>query len=147
MNTGAEVLKYIGDEVVLSWSYEQGLAYNNCIALFYEFKKILKANEVRLNAQYGVLPEFKAGVHDGVVVAAYLGEVRKQLDFSGDVMNTTARIAGSCNIYHADLLVSEQLFNALPSRTYCSERIADAVLKGKSKRMNLVKIKSREDFK
>jgi adenylate cyclase len=145
INTRAEVLKYVGDEVILSWPYERGLTYNNCIELYYAFQKTLKTHEAGFIANYGVLPHFKAGVHDGVVVAAYLGEFKKQLDFSGDVMNSTARIVGSCGLYQSDLLVSAQLYDALPLRIYHAERISDAELKGKTTRMNLVKITGRQD--
>jgi adenylate cyclase len=34
--------------------------------------------------------------------------------FTGDVLNTTARIQGLCNIYKVDLLISEDLKKTLP---------------------------------
>jgi adenylate cyclase len=145
IRTHGEVLKYVGDEVILSWPYKTGLKRNQCIELFYTFQEALVANDAVFQRRYGVLPRFKAGVHEGEVIAAYLGDIRKQLDFSGDVMNTTARIAGACNTYGADLLLSEQLFDALPLRKYNHSAIGEVELKGKTVKISLVKLTGRKE--
>lgn len=144
IRTRAEVLKYVGDEVILSWTYQKGLEFNNCVELFYTFQDALDANDAVFMRRYGAVPRFKAGVHDGEVIAAYLGEIRKQLDFSGDVMNTTARIAGACNEYEAEVLISEKLYSALPLPIYKHTAIGELELKGKAIKIEVVKLTGRK---
>ena len=46
---------------------------------------------------FGLLPEFKAGFHLGKVTTGEIGVIKKEIIFTGDVLNTTARIQGLCN--------------------------------------------------
>lgn len=69
---------------------------------------------------YGLVPEFKAGAHSGEVIAAEIGDLKKGIVFSGDVLNTAARIQGECNRLGRRLLVSRELMEQLPRcRTRC----------------------------
>ncbi len=139
--TKGEILKYVGDEVIVSWKYKDGIALDNCLQFFIEYKKILEKNKDMFLKKYGVTPEFKAGMHHGRIVAAYLGEIKKQLDFSGDVMNTTARIMGKAKHSDADIFLSDELFYALDYTQYDAEKIPNVQLKGKESTMNLTGIK------
>ena len=47
--------------------------------------------------EYGVYPEFKAGLHGGALMVAEVGSVKKELAYHGDVINTSARIQAECN--------------------------------------------------
>lgn len=139
--TKGEILKYVGDEVIVSWKYKDGIALDNCLQFFIEYKKILDNNKDIFLKKYGAAPEFKAGMHHGRIVAAYLGQIKKQLDFSGDVMNTTARIMDQAKNSDADIFLSDELFYALDYMKYDSEKIPNVQLKGKESTMNLTGIK------
>ena len=45
--------------------------------------------------KYGIVPEFRVGIHLGEVTVGEIGVIKKDLAMSGDTMNTTARI-GNC---------------------------------------------------
>ena len=47
--------------------------------------------------EYNVTPTFKAGIHAGDVTVGYVGIIKKDLVFSGDTLNTTARIRSKCH--------------------------------------------------
>ena len=59
--------------------------------------------------KYGERPEFRAGLHGGSVVVTWIGEVKKEIVYIGDVLNTTARIQQNCKVWNNDFLVSESL--------------------------------------
>jgi adenylate cyclase len=59
------------------------------------------------------LPQFKAGLHCGKVTTGEIGVIKKEIIFTGDVLNTTARIQGLCNHYDVDILVSADLVKKL----------------------------------
>ena len=54
-----------------------------------------------------------AGFHFGTVKTGEIGVLKKDIVFSGDVLNTTARIQGLCNNYRVDILISEHLKNKM----------------------------------
>ena len=62
---------------------------------------------------YGVVPEFKAGVHAGEVIIAQIGELKSEIVYNGDVLNTTARIQAQCNQLSQKLLVSAELMESI----------------------------------
>ncbi|MFX0557769.1 adenylate/guanylate cyclase domain-containing protein [Maribacter sp. CXY002] len=108
-----EVYQYIGDEVVISWKYEDGIRANNCINCFFAMKEDLGIRAEWYTATFGLAPDFKAGLHVGHVTTGEIGALKKEIIFTGDVLNTTARIQGLCNKYNVDNLVSEDLITAL----------------------------------
>ena len=79
-------------------------------------------------------------MNEGKGGAAYLGDIKRQLDLSGDVMNATARIVESCKKYDADILIAEALFRDFNLEGVEYEFIMDAELRGKKVKMNLVKL-------
>jgi adenylate cyclase len=108
-----EVYQYIGDEIVISWKYEDGIRTNNCINCFFAMKEDLKKRADWYTATFGVAPTFKAGLHVGGVTTGEIGALKKEIIFTGDVLNTTSRIQGLCNQYNVDILVSEDLIKSL----------------------------------
>ena len=59
--------------------------------------------------KYNVLPRFKAGAHIGKAIAGEIGIIKRDITYSGDLLNTTARIQGLCNEYKAFFLISADL--------------------------------------
>lgn len=110
---GGEIYQYVGDEIVLSWPLERGLKNSNCIRCFLEIEENLKKLASDYDKKYGCSPEFKAGLHFGQVTAGEVGIIKKDIIYSGDVLNTAARIQGQCNHYKVNLLLSEDLFHLL----------------------------------
>lgn len=109
-----EVYQYIGDEVVISWKSEKGLAHANCINCFFAMRKTLTKKGDTFEKKFGYRPEFKAGLHLGDVTTGEIGALKREIFFTGDVLNVTARIQSLCNQFEKDLLVSEKLVHLLP---------------------------------
>ena len=110
----AEIYQYVGDEIVVSWKMKDGLANANCINCFFEIQKALKSKAAYYEESYdGILPEFKAGLHYGNVMAGEIGVVKRDIVFSGDVLNTAARIQQKCNELSVNILFSDYLLNKL----------------------------------
>jgi len=51
------------------------------------------------------MSDFKAGIHIGKLVAGEMGVVKKEIVFSGDVLNTSSRIQAECNKLNCSLLI------------------------------------------
>jgi len=128
----AEIYQYVGDEAVLTWKMKSGLKNLNCIHCFFAFEDQLKSRAAYYSEQYGFVPEFKAGLNSGLVMVAEVGEIKKEIAYHGDVLNTAARIQAQCNSLGKDLLISEQLKNILPlSNDFALNSLGSSELKGK----------------
>lgn len=108
-----EVYQYVGDEIVITWTKKRGIVNNNCIDCFFDMKKALKAKRDSYEKAFGYVPEFKAGLHLGTVTTGEVGALKKEIVYTGDVLNTTARIQALCNETGKELLVSDGLMDAL----------------------------------
>ncbi len=129
----ADVYQYVGDEAVLHWSYEKGLKNHRCLNLFQAFRDTLKGREFYYLENYGIAPHFKAGMHGGNITVTEVGEIKKEIAFHGDVLNTAARLEKACDTQSADLLISASLKNDLENGfggTFTS--VGELALKGKS---------------
>ena len=142
VNSKGEIYQYIGDEVIISWKMNNGLKEANCLNCFFEIQKKLKNRTPVYQKKYGLMPEFKAGLHYGHVMAGEVGVVKRDIAFSGDVLNTTARIQGMCNELGVDILLSEYLLqklSVLPNQ-FQSKKMGDILLKGKQEKVTLYTI-------
>ncbi|WP_457131454.1 adenylate/guanylate cyclase domain-containing protein [Mucilaginibacter sp. UYNi724] len=101
-------------------------------------RRALEIQEDKYNSKFGLLPGFKAGLHYGKVTAGEIGSLKKEIIFTGDVLNTAAKIQSLCNQLGADLLVSEHLIKILRLPAgYAITSVGDKLLKGRSKPMEL----------
>lgn len=133
-----EIYQYVGDEVIVSWKLKSGLRNNNCILCFYAMQASLSKGAKMSKEKYGVLPGFKAGIHVGQVTTGEIGTIKKEIVFSGDVLNTTSRIQGLCNTLGVDILISRQLIDLLKlSAQFKIIDLAEHQLKGRDESINL----------
>ena len=134
-----EIYQYVGDEIVISWKPKSGLLNANCIECFFDIQKELKLQSPYFEQKYGESPEFKAGLHSGHVMAGEIGVIKKDIAFSGDVLNTTSRIQEQCNSLGVDLLLSDALVEKLKPDNpgYQFREIGNVSLKGKAEEMTL----------
>ena len=128
-----EIYQYVGDEVVISWQMKNGLREFNCIRCFYDMQQSIKRKKNEYIKKYGLIPEFKAGIHFGKVTIGEIGVVKKDIVFSGDVLNSTARIQSKCNELGVKFLISESLLKLLnlPNHKFSSHKAGEFELKGK----------------
>ena len=138
INSYGEVYQYAGDEIIVSWNLTNGLKDNNCIRCFHMMKDTFRKQSESYLEKFGLVPDFKAGFHYGNVTTGEIGDLKKEIFFTGDVMNTTARIQSNCNKYETDILISEDLILKLnEDDTYKLNAIGECELKGRKKTIKL----------
>lgn len=147
LQTKAEIYQYIGDEVVLTWNLEEGLRNANCLRIFFMFRENVRRNGDDYFENFGVRPEFKAGLHFGKVISAQIGDLKREIAYNGDVLNTTSRIQNECNKYKRNCLVSGALMNRLTSTNgFEWERIDAVTLRGKETEMEIFSVDATGGF-
>lgn len=132
-----EVYQYVGDEIVISWESSKGSSNNNCVLCFFAMQDALLRRKSYYVKEYGLSPTFKAGIHVGHVTTGEIGALKKEIFFTGDVLNTTARIQAMCNDYEEVLLISGDLLKILDKTRVNSESLGKIQLKGRQKPLEL----------
>ncbi len=142
IQTSGQIYQYVGDEVVVSWKLKDGIKGNNCLRCFFTIKDIFSDRSEEYIREFGLVPGFKAGIHYGKVTTGEIGVVKKEIIFTGDVSNTTARIQSICNAHGVDILISNDLFFKLNTGDeYTLKEIEKCELKGKDKKVDILSIK------
>ena len=139
----AEIYQYIGDEIILTWSFEKGVKYSRCINCFFDILTSIEMKKEKYLEKYGVYPEFKAALHAGNVSVTWIGTIKKEIVYHGDVINTTSRIQDECNKQGQKFLISEYMLNNTELPAYLrSEYLGELQLKGKQKKVKIFGLKS-----
>ena len=137
LSNQAHIYQYVGDEVVLSWKNtpENKLRVMNFVRQSINAIKRKEHHYLRL---YGVVPSFKAGIHAGDVTAGYIGIIKKDLAFSGDTLNTTARIRSKCHDLNSSFVLSYEFLSGLENHNgYDIKEIGEMELKGRKEKEKL----------
>jgi len=86
------------------------------------------------------VPQFKAAVHCGKVIIGEMGKIKKTIKFSGDVLNTTARVEKVCGKIGAKIVITDKLKHLLIDPPYALEKVSNVSLKGKRAPIDLYKV-------
>jgi adenylate cyclase len=77
----------------------------------------------------------------GLVTVAEVGEIKREIAYHGDVLNTAARIQGKCNELNEKILISESLQQAIAgNKTFKTKLLGSVLLKGKATSVNIYSI-------
>lgn len=138
----ASIYQYVGDEVVLSWDIRNGLKDMNCIKSYFSFHQKLQLKKEYYLNRFGLLPFFKCGVDCGEVTVAEIGDIRREIAYHGDVLNTAARIEKKCTPLSKKMIISEYLEKELPENLngFIKEKIGEIELRGKKEKIELFSI-------
>lgn len=137
-----EIYQYVGDEVVVTWTSDRGLRDANCINCYFRATAAVAQVVDRYERRYGFVPAFKAGYHIGTVITGLIGDIKRDIVFHGDAVNTASRIRSECTTFNRPLLLSRELLTHLPISHYLTpESIGKIKLRGKRGEVELYSIK------
>jgi adenylate cyclase len=113
----AEIHKYVGDEAILTWPSARALGDSDCLACPFVARDFMQANRQSYLDRFGAVPEFRAALHCGEIVAGEIGDVRHEIAYVGDTLNVAARLLDAAKTTGRDVLVSADLLEraVLPS--------------------------------
>lgn len=137
MANGGQIYQYVGDEIVLSW---KNTLQNKqrCLNFIRQASAVLVKKEKIYLRKYECCPTFKTGIHSGEVTAGYIGIIKKDLVYSGDTLNTTARIRSKCHeLNHSFVLSGDFLQNFSQPHSCSISEIGEIHLKGRMEKERL----------
>ena len=128
------IYQYVGDEVVICWK-NTPKNKARCLKFVSQAVDVFKRKHDYYMKEYGVAPTFKAGIHAGDVTVGYVGIIKKDLVFSGDTLNTTARIRSKCHELKHSFIVSIDFLHDfdVPDKYHVTE-IGEMEFKGRKEK-------------
>ena len=137
---GGRIYQYVGDEVVVSWLFDTTNT-RKCMSALIEARKNLQKHSEDFRRSYGIIPEFRVGIHCGEVTVGEIGVIKKDLAMSGDTMNTTARIRSACSELNQKFIVSKEFMDNIDLKDWQSTSLGIVELKGKGNGIELFALK------
>jgi adenylate cyclase len=136
-----DIYQYVGDEVVVSWSPKNGFKNDNFLKAFFAFSNLLKNKSEYYQKNYGMDPYFKAGANFGPVIITEVGDIKREITYHGDTLNTAARIQGMCNDLEAQMLIPESVYELVKDTAgFQIDDVGCIALKGKQKEVRLYRV-------
>lgn len=136
-----EIYKYVGDEIIAHWTVDQGARSAQALESVLDFAHRLKAKAGYFQENYGVVPDFKAGLHVGEAMVGELGDWKREVAYMGDSLNTTARIQGACKSLKERILVSEDFQRLMIDHSrFAMKKAARGKLRGREAPMTLFRV-------
>lgn len=132
LDHGASIHKYVGDEAILTWRAQDALTQARCVLCAFAVRKRILSKAPEYEERFDVVPDYRAALHIGTVVAGEMGDLKREIAFVGDTLNTAARLLVAGRELGRDIIASTKLLDrlALP-QGLASELLAPVTLRGK----------------
>lgn len=106
----AAIYQYVGDEVVLSWIYSgKNRQKDASINTFFDYQFTLHQKREVYIQRFGEVPEFRGGIDLGPVTTIEVGDVKREIVYHGDVLNTASRLLEICKDRSNRLVISGEI--------------------------------------
>jgi adenylate cyclase len=139
-----DVHQYVGDEIVITWTVDEGKPGARPIACFFAIEDALDRAAPHFEREFGTVPRLHAALHAGRVVTGEVGGSRRAIVYHGDVMNTTSRIEQATRDLGRQFLVSADALERLADgHGFAREDLGPQRLRGRAAPVQLYAIESR----
>jgi adenylate cyclase len=129
----------VGDEVIATWRLAPGANEAGCVRACFGACDRIAAQRSAYERDFGLVPDFRAGLHCGPVAVGELGYLKKEIALIGDTMNAAARIVEACRETDNRVLASATLIDrlaALPPGVL-RLRLGELPMRGKERPLEL----------
>jgi adenylate cyclase len=141
LENDGQIYQYVGDEVVVSWIVKKPNANRKCLQALLDCKRLIQRNKNYFKKQYGIVPEFRAGIHTGEITIGEIGVIKKDLAMSGDTMNTAARLRSATSELNQKVIISKEFATQTNLKNWETINLGLVDLKGKESAMEVYALK------
>jgi adenylate cyclase len=108
-----EIYQYVGDEIVVTWTEEEGTSDARPLRCFFLMEAVLLDMKEEFRTRFAAEPALRAALHLGEVIAGEIGEQRRAIVYHGDVMNTASRLEQATRDAGVRFIASDAAIGAL----------------------------------
>jgi adenylate cyclase len=132
----AQIYQFVGDEVILMWSYRDRHSPVNSLRVFFDFDEKLKERKALYEREFGMVPVFRGGIDVGAVTATEVGDIKREIAYHGDPLNTAARLLELSKEYEQRIVISGKIKAEIStSREFILEHQGEVRLRGKTEKV------------
>jgi adenylate cyclase len=113
---GGEIYLYKGDGLIALWSWNKAVAGNAILRAVDAMFAAVRREQAEYLRRFGVVPEFRVGIHGGRVVVSEQGDTKRSIGIYGDTINLAARMEDAAKSHGLACVISEAVAQALDRR-------------------------------
>jgi len=133
---GAQIYQFVGDEVVLMWSNRDRHSSANSLRVFFDFDEKIKERKALYENEFGMVPIFRGGIDVGAVTATEVGDIKREIAYHGDPLNTAARLLELSKEYEQRIVISGKIKAEISgSQEFTVEHRGEVKLRGKTEKV------------
>ena len=141
---GGEVHAYVGDEVIVTWRVADKVSKRRYLDCYFAIQDGIAERADSYRREFGLVPNFRAGLHAGPVVISECGDSRRQVAYFGDTVNVAARLQEHCKDAGRALLVSADLLRLVhPTSDLVIEALGPTQLRGRAATVEVFAVERR----
>jgi adenylate cyclase len=134
----AQIYQFVGDEVVLTWSNQDPNSPSRSLRVFFDFKDKLMSRKALYERKFGVAPIFRGGIDVGAVTATEVGDIKREIAYHGDPLNTAARLLELSKTYEDMLVISDRMKTEISSSAeFIIEHQGEIRIRGKTDKVSI----------
>lgn len=142
---GGQIHKYVGDGIIVTWPDVSETSRNSAIECYFEFKSKIAHRSKYYASKFGQAPEFRGALHGGTVVVGEMGDLKREIVYLGDPVNTVSRILSMAGERQEDFLVSTEMLNTLElPEELTARRLGSSNLRGRKVSIELSSLSLQE---
>lgn len=139
-----QIYQYVGDEVVVTWPGREGLTHGRCLDCYFGLVETVEARRAHYLERYGHAPTFRASFHHGEVTTGEVGYLARDIVFTGDVLNTAARMQEQCKVFGERALASQAVVDGLGPHGSTLGPVGTVTMRGKEEPTTLYAVRPRD---
>ena len=110
---GGDIYKYAGDGLIALWSFDRARSGWRAVQAVTEITRTLDRRRDFYHKTYQLMPEFRAGLHAGEIIASEQGDLRRSIEYNGDAINIAARLEQKAKELGETLVLSGEIAEML----------------------------------
>ena len=134
----AYVYEYVDDQMIIYWKAGNKNWTTALPSFCKEISSVMSRNRDHFEKTYHIIPKLLCAVHGGSVIQAEIGELKTEIVFHGDVLNTTARIVNVALAKNERFVTSHYIADQIAQSAISSlHPIGEIALRGKQMPLSL----------
>ncbi|MCW8885249.1 MAG: adenylate/guanylate cyclase domain-containing protein [Motiliproteus sp.] len=138
---GGDVHRYIGDEMVVTWELSDKTPMPDILGCLSQIYETVESHREENLLRHQTWVNVRAGLNAGSVLVSEIGDLKRELVYFGDSINTAASLQNQCKIEGTRVLISNVLYKLLePSPRLKAESLGLLSIKGKQRQIDTVSL-------
>lgn len=127
---GGEIYLFKGDGLIGLWSWNRAVQGNAVLRAVDAIFAAVRREDATYRRRFGVVPEFRVGIHGGHVVVSEQGDTKRSIGIYGDTINVAARMEDAAKSHGVACVISETVAQALDRREDALRPIGTEAIEG-----------------